>query len=229
MRALALFGLVAAAVCLLPTFGEAARAQGANAEWSEDFSGGLDDWIVPLPKDWRQLEEDGDGFLRLAVGYPIGTPRRPVKFAVYKPACVGDFELDVRMRRHERSLIVVFGYQDRSRFYYTHLSSDDGTHSVHNGLFKVHGGSRYRISGLDTPPALPSEEWHDVRVTRVGDEIAVYIDDAEDALFTARDPWFRYGRVGLGSFDETGDFDDFRLSGAASEACRDDDLSPLDP
>ena len=135
------------------------------------------------------------------------------------------------MRRKQKSLIVVFGYQDRSRFYYAHLSSDDGNHSVHNGLFKVHGGQRYRIAGLGSAPALPTEDWHRVRVVRNTAEgkIELFMDDDAQPRFEVIDPSFRYGRVGLGSFDETGDFDDFRLKGAESQDCRSDDISPLDP
>ncbi len=201
------------------------------AEWSDDFGGGLESWLVPLPADWVVADEGGDPFLRLAVGWPIGKPRRPVKFAVYTPACVGDLEMTVRLRRKETSLILVFGYQDRSRFYYTHLSSDDGNESVHNGLFKVHGGARYRIAGLGSAPALPTEAWHSVRVVRgVSDgRIRVFIDEDAEPRFEALDKSFLFGRVGLGSFDETGDFDDFRLTGEPSELCATSDLSPLDP
>lgn len=219
MRSFALFGLLAAALSLVP-----AQA----ADWSDDFSGALDDWLVPLPADWRLLEESGNQFLRLAVGMPIGEPRRPVKFAVYQPACVSDFELTTRVRRREVSMIVVFGYQNRSRFYYTHLSADDGNHSVHNGLFKVHGGSRYRIAGLGSAPTLPTDDWHMVRILRQGDRMAVFVDGQQEPSFEARDPRFRFGRIGLGSFDHTGDFDDFQLSGTLSDQCADDDLSPLD-
>lgn len=217
------------AVCIAGVLALATTA--AAGEWSSDFSAGLDDWLVPLPQDWKTPSEDGDAFLRLAVGEPIGKPRRPVKFAVFLPACVGDFEATARLRRIEKSLIVVFGYQNRSRFYYAHLSVDDGDHSVHNGLFKVHGGARYRIAGLGSEPALPSTDWHDVRVVRSVDEgrIAVYIDGESEPRFEARDRSFEFGRVGLGSFDETGDFDDFHLTGEESDACPADDLSPLDP
>lgn len=220
MPSFVLFGLLAAALSLHP-----AQA----AEWSDDFSGDLDEWLTPLPADWQVVDESGNPFLRLAVGRPIGEPRRPVKFALYKPACVSDFEFTARVRRLQVSMIVVFGYQDRSRFYYTHLSADDGNHSVHNGLFKVHGGARYRIAGLGSEPTLPTEAWHTVRITRKDDHMAVFVDGQEEPRFEARDPWFQFGRIGLGSFDHTGDFDDFQLSGTPRGECSSEALSPLDP
>ena len=201
-------------------------------EVAVDFeTGDLEGWLAPLPRDWKLVTEDGNRFLRLQKPGPIGNPRRPVKFALWQADCVGDLQLTVRMRRIDKSLIVVFGYQDRSRFYYAHLSSDDGSHSVHNGLFKVHGGSRYRIAGEGSAPALPSQDWHTIRIERtVADgRMAVYVDDDPKPRFEAIDPSFRFGRVGLGSFDETGDFDDLRLQGEAAEGCPADGYNPLDP
>jgi hypothetical protein len=201
------------------------------AEWTASFDEGTEGWILPLPKDWALIDSGGGKALRLAKDGPIGSPRRPVKFALYEPACVADFELEVKVRRREKSLIVVFGYQDRSHFYYAHISSDDGSHSVHNGLFKVYGGSRYRFAGFGSAPALPDTDWHRIRIVRAvaAGTIAVFVDDDSEPRFEAIDPSFRFGRVGLGSFNETGDFDDFRLRGETSEACPSDDLSPLDP
>ncbi len=208
-------------------------ASGAfGADVKIDFeSGGLDGWLVPLPRDWKVVSEDGNSFLRLAKPGPVGNPRRPTKFALWEADCVGDFQLSVRARRIDKSLIVVFGYQDRSRFYYAHISSDDGSHTVHNGLFKVHGGSRYRIGGEGSAPALPSQDWHTIRVERTlaDGRIAVYVDDDAEPRFEEIDRSFTFGRVGLGSFDETGDFDDFRLTGDSVEGCPDSDYSPLDP
>jgi len=202
------------------------------ADVSVDFeSGGSSGWLLPLPRDWKIVTEDGNSFLRLEKPGPVGNPRRPTKFAIWEADCVGDFKLSVRVRRAEKSLAIAFGYQDRSRFYYAHISSDDGSHSVHNGLFKVYGGSRYRIGGEGSAPALPDQQWHTIRIERtIADgRMAVTIDDDAEPRFEVIDPSFRFGRIGLGSFDETGDFDDFRLTGESVEGCPATDYSPLDP
>lgn len=209
-----------------------AAGPASAAEWSATFDDGrLDDWLLPLPHDWKLIPNSDGQALSLERPMPIGAPRRPVKFAVYRPACVGDFELEVELERREKSLIVVLGYQDRLHFYYAHLSVDDGSHSVHNGLFKVYGGSRYRIGGFGSAPALPSEDWHRARIVRetARDRIAVYMDGEAEPRFEAIDPGLKFGRVGLGSFDETGAFDNLRLSGEPSEGCSAVAESPLDP
>ena len=202
-----------------------------DADSSIDFEKeGLKGWHVPLPGHWELAVEDGNHFLRLAKAGPVGDPRRPVKFALWVPGCVSDFELEVKMRRAGKSLLVVFGFQDRLHFYYAHLSRDDGDHPVHNGVMKVHGGERQRIGGSGTRPALPTRDWHKVKVARnvQPGTIDVYIDGQDQARFSLRDKSFRYGWVGIGSFDETGDFDDFRLRGTPSGKCDPDLISPLD-
>ena len=151
----------------------------AESGWLIDFEkGGLKGWHVPLPGHWELAVEDGNHFLRLAQAGPIGDPRRPVKFALWKPGCVSDFEVKVKVRRKGKSLLVAFGFQDRLHFYYAHVSLDDGDYRVHNGIFKVDGGERYRIGGTGAKPALPTTDWHTVRVVRKTGPgtIEVYID-----------------------------------------------------
>ena len=204
---------------------------GGDANWSVDFEkDDLSQWHLPIPSHWERAEEGGNGFLRLATEGPVGDPRRPVKFALWKPGCVSDFELEVKVRRAGKSLLVAFGFQDRLHYYYAHISSDHGNHRVHNGLMKVNGGERYRIAGAGTAPALPTSGWHHIRVVRkVGPgTIEVFVDGGAEPRFSLVDKDFRYGWVGLGSFNETGDFDDFKLSGVASDECRPERISPLD-
>ena len=160
---------------------------------NRDLSG----WILPRVADWQIASEGDNHFLRLRTAGDIGEPRRPLQYAIRKDLCLGDFTLRVKVRRARNSLLVVFGYQDTLHFYYAHLSADSGGHGVHNGLFKVDGGERFRIGGEGPRPVLPDQEWRD-----------------------RADGPFRFGRIGLGSFNETGDFDDLRVEGRSSPACR---------
>ena len=179
-------------------------------------------WRLPKAADWEIASEPGNHFLRLLKPGEIGAPRRPLQYAILKDVCVGDFTLRVRVRRAGRSMLIAFGYQDSLHFYYTHLSSDSGDHPVHNGLFKVDGGERFRIAGHGTKPVLPDQNWHEVRVVRQVStgQIRVFAGNDPQPSFQHTDASFRFGRIGLGSFDETGDFDDLRLEGQASSECR---------
>lgn len=189
----------------------------------------LSAWQLPKAADWEIASEPGrpatgrpNHFLRLLRRGEIGSPRRPLQYAILKDACLGDFTLQVKVRRAGRSMLVAFGYQDSLHFYYTHLSADPGDHPVHNGLFKVDGGERFRIAGQGAKPVLPDQSWHTVKIVRQVStgRIQVFADNDTQPRFQHTDASFRFGRVGLGSFDETGDFDDFRLEGQASSECR---------
>lgn len=171
-------------------------------------------WLFPHPEDWAILSEGTNHYLHMVRAGEPGVPRRPLQFALLKGVNVGSFEFSTRLRREKRSLIVVFNYVDTLHFYYAHLSRDRGTEQpVHNGIFIVNGEPRQRIAGLDALPALPDEQWHRVRVVRNArsGSIQLFMDDQSQPLFALTDSTFTCGQVGIGSFDETGDFDDVEL------------------
>ena len=43
--------------------------------------------------------------------------------------------------------------------------------------------------------------------------IEVYFDDMDEPLMAAKDDKFKWGQVGLGTFDDNGNWDDFELKG----------------
>jgi hypothetical protein len=174
-------------------------------------------WQMDHPEDWEILKDGEIGYLHMKRMRDPGVPRRPLQFARLKGVDVGSFTLDVKVRRAQKSLIVVFNYVDTLHFYYAHVSSDPGSDALpHNGVFIVDGGPRRRIAGAGSQPALPDQAWHGVKVVRdvPSGSIQVSIDQAATPLFTVVDHTFTHGQVGLGSFDETGDFSDFRLQSA---------------
>jgi hypothetical protein len=211
------------AFAVLAMFGGLLRADDGRVRLRDDFQqGSLAAWTLPRADDWEIVAEGPNRFLRLRQKGQIGEPRRPLQYALRRDLCLGDFDLRVKMRRAGRSLLVVFGYQDTLHFYYAHLSSDRGDHRVHNGLFKVDGGERFRIAGSGSRPALPDSDWREIRVVRevAAGRMEVYAGGEAEPLFRHVDAAFGFGRIGLGSFDETGDFDDFRVEGRSSRECR---------
>ena len=59
------------------------------------------------------------------------------------------------------------------------------------------------------------DHWHCARVRREVDtgRIEVFFDDMEKPVMWTVDHTFSHGRVGIGSFDDRGDFDIVRLWG----------------
>jgi hypothetical protein len=62
--------------------------------------------------------------------------------------------------------------------------------------------------------------WHNVKVVRRIAEgtIEVYFDDMQNPLMTARDNTFTWGQVGIGTFDDHGNFDDIVVRGRIRSA-----------
>jgi hypothetical protein len=178
-------------------------------------SGKLDAWQFPFPEDWVLGTEGPLNFLHMLRKREPLVPRRPMQFALLKGVNVGSFTLQARVRRHGSSVLMVFNYADTLHFYYTHLSVDAGAKvPVHNGIFLVDGEPRRRIAGVEAAPVLPDKNWHKVRVQRdvPSGSIKVFVDDESPARFSVVDHTFSCGQVGLGSFDETGDFTDVQLT-----------------
>lgn len=187
-----------------------------NLDFRDNFdSGTLNGWQMPYPEDWQIIAENGLHFLHMLRSRPPGVPRRPLQFALLKDIRAASFNLEVQVRRRTgHSTLVVFNYADTLHFYYAHLSMDRGiTVPVHNGIFIVNGAPRRRMAGLNAPPALPDFSWHTVRIVRNArsGSIKVFMDGQSHPLFNAVDHTFTCGEIGLGSFDETGDFAHLRV------------------
>lgn len=175
---------------------------------------GLRAWQMPCPEDWELRREGTFSYLHMKRPREPGVPRRPLQFALLKNVDAASFTLDFLVRRAQGSMIVVFDYVDTLHFYYVHLSMDSGVKEpVHNGIFLVDAAPRRRLAGLEAAPALPDLGWHEVRIVRDGPSgsIQVFLDKEATPRFHTVDRTFTHGQVGLGSFDETGDFARFRL------------------
>src|SRR5690606_34859817 len=149
----------------------------------------------------------------------VQTPvRSPFNRCMLRGVTVGDFQLDVDLQSTardypHRSLCLFFGYQDPAHFYYVHLGQRTDDHA--NQIFIVNDAPRLKISSQTTPGTPWDDQWHDVKIVRrVADgTIEIYFDDMDNPVMVAKDKTFAWGRVGLGSFDDTGLWRDVRLYG----------------
>ncbi|WP_406313446.1 PQQ-dependent sugar dehydrogenase [Streptosporangium sp. NBC_01639] len=183
------------------------------------------DWTPVTPAKWRF---PGKEVVLAEAGQSRPGPRRPFEYAVLSAGPTfgsvhvdGEVRLDTPVDVTNRDVIVVFGYQSDTRFYYAHLSTDN-TIYPHNGIFAVNDADRLRIEdqwdearSRGAKPAVTDEQWHQVQVKHCTDsgEIAVYLDGAKTPLMTAVDTTFTSGRVGFGSFDNIGRLRDLKVTG----------------
>jgi hypothetical protein len=145
-------------------------------------------------------------------GVPSGPIRRPAALAILKSAPFADLTFSAEVRSTApvdldvRDVQLIVGYQSPTQFYYVHLGRK--TDPVHNGIFLVNNADRKRIDEPTSRPRLVDQAWHRVRLERdvTAGTIRVFVDDDPAPALSAVDRTLTSGRVGVGSFDETGEF-----------------------
>ena len=188
--------------------------------FTADFEdGALDAWHATDPAAWR-IEDGRDGKVLALHKQSDYKPevRSPVNINLIKDVVVGSFELELQMHSTtrdygHRDMCLFFGHQDPTHFYYVHIANKSDAHA--NSIFIVNGEPRVSIAKTRTEGTKWDENWHTVRLVRDVEEgtIEVYFDDAAEPIMTAVDHNFKWGKVGVGSFDDTGQFDEIRLRG----------------
>jgi hypothetical protein len=146
--------------------------------------------------------------------------RSPLLYALLDKPAVEDFQLDLSMKSApnksaHRDLCLFFGYQDANHFYYAHIAKAADPHA--HSIFLVNGADRVSIAKDRTKGVEWGDQWRKIRLVRKSSEIAVYFDDMTKPVMTAKDDTFKWGKVGVGSFDDVGWYDDFVLRGVAKK------------
>ncbi|MBV8881823.1 MAG: hypothetical protein JO332_17830 [Planctomycetaceae bacterium] len=185
----------------------------------EDFENGADRWEFSDPAAWRVADTPKGKVLSLFEKTTPKTPHKsPFGIALLKDVIVGDFVLEVDVQssvpRHpQQDLCLIFGYQDNDHFYYSHLARK--TDKANNQVFIVNGADRAMISLRTTGGTDLGADWTHVKVLRktADGTIEVYWDDMTTPVQTGQSKVFAWGRVGLGSYDDLGNFDNVVLRG----------------
>ena len=174
-------------------------------------SGQLKQFEYTSPRMWRPYQES----LELLGKSPYEPPHRsPHSIALLRTEPLGDFVLETRALQTgreygHRDLCLVFGFVDDANFYYAHLAStpDPRAHNV----FLVDDADRVALAPVpDQGVDWGTDVWHDLKVERQGARIRVWFDG--QLTHEVTDATHGAGRVGLGSFDDSGRFDDLRLT-----------------
>jgi hypothetical protein len=161
----------------------------------DDFESGdpATRWEASEPKAWKLVEQNGNKvwsqFQHIETKTPVRSPfNRSVAEDLVVGSCVLDLKLQSTARDYpHRSLCLFFGYQDPAHMYYVHLGQKTDDHANH--IFIVNNEPRKKISTKTTE----GTKW--------------------EPVMTAVDRTFTWGQVGIGSFDDTGNFDDVLVYG----------------
>ena len=202
----------------------------------------MQQWWATDSRAWKVVRQGKEGYLSLyrqsefapamlEPGKKLGEPQKPPvpmvapqNYVLLPEVMVTSFQLDLMVRSTSpesprRDLVIVFGYQSRIAYYYAHLCDQPGDSS--HGIYVVDGDHRRPITKQRNAGIVWGTGWHHVRVVRPwrgGGAIMVYFDDMSAPVMTAADLRFDLGRVGVGSFNDLGDFDSITLKAIAREA-----------
>jgi hypothetical protein len=174
-------------------------------------------WTVRVGSDWKADGEGRAPVLHLVTNRgPLPGPRRPIQFALADVPNYGRLEVEADVMPLGRSLMLVFAYRDEAHFDYAHLSADQATaQPVHNGIFHVYGGERVRISAEPGPASFAAVgRWYHVKLSHDAKSgtVAVTVGGQPVPALEAVDRSLGVGKIGFGSFDETGAFRDVKIT-----------------
>ena len=188
--------------------------------FSEDFESGFKDWKVTDKSCWKIEKANKSSVLSLHKKKSSYNPkvRSPRHIALCETKQWKSFQLDVDVLSthkdyNHRDVCIFFGYQSPSKFYYVHLGKK--TDNAANQIFIVNEKPRTKISTKTSKGTNWDEKWHKVRIIRSADsgKIEVFFDDMKNPVMVAENTQFTWGKIGLGSFDDTAQFDNLVVKG----------------
>jgi hypothetical protein len=169
-------------------------------------------WSVPYGKEWSFQ----NGVLTMLAARPQESPRFPVQYALLSDKSYEQVTIECEVKREGGSVILVYAWRDATHFNYAHLSVDSPEKQiVHNGIFHVYGGERVRISKGTGAGSLPTREWTKVKLdydAKTG-RVDVLVDGKAYPSLVGVDLSLGAGKVGMGSFFETGEFRNVKITG----------------
>jgi hypothetical protein len=185
----------------------------------EDFAHGAQRWQPTDAAAWKLTKTDKGNVYNQFKNSSYKPPfRSPLNIALAKDLTVTDFVLEAQVQSTgkddpHRDMCLFFGYQDPAHFYYVHIAKAADDHA--NQIFIVNGADRKKISRTSTKGTRWDDKWHTVKIVRRTDAglIEVYFDNMKAPIMTAQDKTFAWGQVGIGSFDDSGNWSDVRVWG----------------
>jgi hypothetical protein len=188
-----------------------------------DFEDGKTAGWQPHPPDhWQVVRHEGSMVYELIAPGEQGQVRAPTSWSLISGQDVTSFVFTGRLKckaepsNPYRDMCVFFHFQDPTHFYYVHFAARSD--EVHNIIGLVNGADRVKIN---LEPAgksvyrLTDTNWHAFKITydEASGRIQAYLDDMQAPILTAVDKAIGHGLAGVGSFDDSGYFDDVKLWG----------------
>jgi hypothetical protein len=191
--------------------------------FEDDFEKRVERWQPTDPKAWKIVNSDkGQFYSQFQQSKYKTVHRSPFNISLIKDVKVTDFVFEAKCQSTakdvpHRDMCMFFGYQDPAHFYYVHMAKAADDHA--NQVFIVNEADRKKISTKTSKGTPWDDKWRQVKIVRTVESgaIEIYWDDMKTPIMTATDKTFTWGQVGIGSFDDTGNWDDVKLYGKRYE------------
>lgn len=143
--------------------------------------------------------------------------RSPLNIAWLNDFQFSDFVLEVEAMSTSREyghrdLCIFFGKQSDTQFYYAHIATAADPHA--NSIFLVDNKDRVSIAEKRTEGTRwENGKFHKIKIERHSGngKILVYFDNMNTPIMEAADKNFSSGAIGLGSFDDVGEFRNLKI------------------
>ncbi len=179
-----------------------------------------DHWKMADEAAWKWEKADSGNTLSLVAQSKnppkVRSPRNLAWFQAYEWK---DFTLTMecmltKFDAGNNDLCIAFVGAADDQYYYAHLGekADDVHHQIHI----VNQADRKAITSYRTAGTPWKEnQWHKVKIVRnsVNGDIGVWFDDMKTPILAASDTTFTWGKIGLGSFDDSGKFRQVKITG----------------
>jgi hypothetical protein len=197
--------------------------------YNQDFNSnvGLEDFVFAKKSQWKLCDDGAGGKALEAVTPNDYNPkvRSPKTICVLSKYVVGDFILEADLLQkpvdhsclgedciicRHRDMCVFWAFQDPSHFYYAHIGYIPDV--VAHNIFMVNNQPRAAVtSNRNDGVDWGNNTWKHIKVERMNGTVKVYFEDMRNPVLEATDTTFVKGRIGFGSFDESGKIDNIRL------------------
>lgn len=181
--------------------------------YSQDFETpwDMDGFALSDPGDWSWNNAGNRGSMELRGKGSYAPPHRsPASIALVPDLLLADFNLEVDLMQTgrdygHRDMCIFLGFRSPEHFDYVHLATapDPRAHNI----FRVARAPRVALAEIPAEGITwGSNVWHRVRIERRTDtgSIEVYWNDRKEPILVAEDTSFDWGRIGFGSFDDSG-------------------------
>lgn len=202
----------AVALAALPVFFGVSACTGLGGATTFDEASG---WDYSDDDAWEWCKEAGTGtpLLVLEKRADYQPPHRsPHSLALAQGIELQDFDLEVEAKSTKEyyghlDLCLIFGYRDPAHYLYAHLAAKADPNAHH--VMLVDGAPRRPVTTERTEGVDWGDTWHSLKLTRRGEHVEVFFDG--ERVITAKAPLGK-GRIGVGSFDDTGEFRNLRVT-----------------